>query len=80
MRDAPPGWLDADLTQNDDVRQVEQPVSVWDHKKVAVPDTMHRMTDCNLQLPPLPEEHEDPTSLVPLRAVSKPKFAASRIA
>jgi DNA polymerase type B, organellar and viral len=82
VRDAPPRWL-GDLTQNDDARQVEQQVSVWDHRKVAVPDTMHpmhRMTECNLQLPPLPEEDEDPVTIVPLRPVLKPKFAPSRIA
>jgi hypothetical protein len=84
VRDAPPGWLDeeesSDLTQNDDARQVEQPISVWDHRKVAVPDTMHRMTECNLQLSSTLNEPEDPVPTVPLRAVSKPKFAPTRIA
>jgi hypothetical protein len=70
VRDPPPGWLDhspeegADLTQNDDARQVEHPVSIWDHKKVAVLDTMHRMTECNLQLPLLPEEPLDPVPII----------------
>jgi len=85
VRGAPEGWLgpvqaDDDLPQTADVREVKRPLSPWDHKKVAVPDTMHRMTECNLQLPPLPEEHEDPVTIVPLRPPSKPKFATSRIA
>jgi hypothetical protein len=86
VRDPPSGWLDppteenSDLTQNVELRQVERPASPWDHKKVAVCDTMHRMTECNLQLPPLPEEPEDPVPIVPLRPVFKPKSAPSRIA
>jgi hypothetical protein len=85
VRAAPKGWLeqtetdDAHLTQTDDARQVKPPVSHWDHKKVALPDTMHRRSECNLQLSPAPEP-EDPVPTVPLRAVSKPKFAPSRIA
>ena len=72
--DPPPGWLDhsteenSDLTQNRELRQAERTVSDWDHEKVAVPDTMHRMTECNLQLPPLLA----PPSPVPVRPWIKP--------
>jgi hypothetical protein len=76
VRDAPAGWIDEDLTQNDGARQVERPVTIWDHEKVALPDTTHRVTECNLQLPPAPQD----ASIVPLRPVLKPKFAAPRIA
>jgi hypothetical protein len=78
VRDPPPGWLDpsteedSDLTQNRELHQAERTVSPWDHEKVAVPDTMHCMTECNLQLSPLPEDPEVPPSPVPVRPWIKP--------
>jgi hypothetical protein len=41
--------------------------------------TKGRMTECNLQLPPAPDE-PDPVPIVPLRAVSKPTLAQPKIA
>jgi hypothetical protein len=84
--DPPEAWLEGcDTTlrqpaQNDEIAQAKWPREPQETWKVAPVATRTHRAPCNLQPPPLSDEPEDRTPLVPLRASWKAQFAASRIA
>jgi hypothetical protein len=84
--DPPEAWLEGCDTplrhpaQNDEIAQAKSPRVPQETWKVAPAAMRTHREPCNLQLPPLLDDAEDPASLVPLKETGKTRFAPARIA